>query len=452
VNHRFVMLVALAARAAPAALAACGGTPHATTPPDVEPSTITTTKKPRAATPDHDLERPPRPKLLAIDWSTVRVASDADARALWSRIAITANDWHDKLEEVPRELDRALAIALLREGNFNCVPTKPAGDCVPQVFDIPEPAATAGLADPCFRRLVALWAIERIEDDDVPMVMDGLRKIVALPPPESQLTVAAIKAVPETDPARRFELITTAFKAGQRDIANTALGQLEESYLVDAVTKHHIDGALEMLPASTQRATYLAAIADDKLPTKARTTAISELVAVDDKLGPDLKVALIKATSTADCGVAASAARVLVQQGEPRYAPKRPRASTIAPVLRGLCVLASYEKLQGGAEPSLLPGYLPPKGLERIKITYDALSDVDPDGDGDPHTEHSTDLVPRAEAVMPEIEELTLAMTSCRGVTCRTENHEFVFGFKALGGEQLLWSLAIVERPPCPKT
>ena len=441
-NQRFVMF---------AALVACGGTPQKATEPDVS-SVAAPTKKSKQPQPDPDLERPPRPKLLAIDWSTVRLASDADALALWQRFALTADDWHDKLEEVPRELDRALSIALIRQGNFLCVPATPAGECVRQVFDLPEPAATAGLSDPCFRRLVALWALDKLEEDDVPMVMDGLRKIVALPLPESQLTVAALKLIPDKEPAKRLELIALAYAAGQRDLANDALGQLDEPFLIEAVTKHHIDGALEMLPASTQRATYLTAINDDKLPTKARTTAIAELSALDAKLAVDLRAALVKATATVDCAVAASAARVLVQKGEPKYAPKRPRSAAVAPVLRGLCVLASYEKLQGADEPSLLPSYLPPKGLERVKVTYDALSDIDPDGDGNPHTEQSIDLVPRAEAVMPELDELARALASCKGTTCRTESHEIVFGFRAIGGEQMLHRLDIVERPPCPKT
>lgn len=441
-NHRVVLL---------ALLAACGGTPHVATQPDVEASSPTK-KSGKQPQPDHDLERPPRPKLLAIDWSSVRLASDADALALWKQMAVTADDWHDKLEEVPRELDRALAIAILREGNFTCVPAQPAGDCVPQVFDVPEPAATAGLSDPCFRRLVALWAIEKLEPDDVPSVYDGLKKIVAIPLPESQLTTAALKAIPDSEPAKRLELAALAYAAGQKDIANNALGQLDEPFLIEAVTKHHIDGALEMLPASTQRATYLASVTDDKLPTKARTTAIAELVALDDKLAADVRTALIKATSAADCGVAASAARILVQHGETKYAPKRPRSGQVAPVMRGVCVLASYEKLQGNDEASLLASYLPPKGLERIVITYDALSDTDPDGDGDPHTAHQVDLVPRAEAVLPEIDELIRAMGACKGTICKTENHEITFAFKPVGGEQLLQTIQIAERPPCPKT
>ncbi len=441
-NQRLIMF---------AVLVGCGGTPHTTTEPDVT-SALAPTKKSKQPQPDHDLERPPRPKLLAIDWSTVRLTSDADALALWTKLALTADDWHDKLEEVPRELDRALSIALIRQGNFTCLPAKPAGDCVQQAFDIPEPTGPAGLTDPCFRRLAAMWALAKLEEDDVPMVMDGLRKIAALPPPESQLTVAALKLIPDKEPAKRLELIAIAYAAGQRDLANNALGQLDEPFLIEAVTKHHIDGALEMLPASTQRATYLTSINDDKLPTKARTTAIAELSALDDKLAPDLRIALVKATATVDCSVAASAARVLVQKGEAKYAPKRPRSAVVAPVLRGLCVLASYEKLQGAGEPSLLPSYLPPKGLERVKVTYDVLSDTDADGDGNPHTEQSVELVPRAEAVMPELEEITRAFASCKGTTCRTESHEIRFGFKAIGGEQMLYLLDIVERPPCPKT
>lgn len=403
-------------------------------------------------TPDRDLERPARPKLLSIDWSTVRLTSDADAIALWSRLNLTADDWHDKLEEVPNEFDRGLAVAILKQGNFNCVPARAAGDCVPQVFDIPEPPPTAGLDNPCFRRLVALWAIEQLEAEDVPGVMDGLRKIAALPPPESQLTVAALKAVPEKEPAKRLELIVIAFKAGQRDLANNALGQLDEAFLVEAVTKHHIDGALEMLPVSTQRATYLTALADEQLPAKARTTAINELIAADDKLAPDLKAALVKATTSADCVVAATAARTLSQKGDAKYVPKRPRTTQVATMMRALCVLASYERLQTGDEASLLPTYLPPKGLERIKVTYDALSERDPDGDGNPHTEHTTDLVPKAEAVLPEVEDLEKAMRSCKGQICRSEQHEFTFGFKPVGSELLLTRFEIVERPPCPKT
>ena len=75
------------------ALAACGQTPR-------EASRPTIAAKPSAPVESghlQELERPPPPKLLAIDWSTVDVKSDAAALALWQRIAPTGADHGDKL-------------------------------------------------------------------------------------------------------------------------------------------------------------------------------------------------------------------------------------------------------------------------------------------------------------------------------------------------------------------
>jgi hypothetical protein len=112
-------------------------------------------------------------------------------------------------------------------------------------------------------------------------------------------------------------------------------------------------------------------------------------------------------------------------------------------------VLASYEHLQRSDESSLLATFVPPKGLERIAVAYDALSEVDQDGDGDPHTQRTADLVAREELVLPEIEDLIRAMRRCKGTTCSSDDREFRFSFKALGGELQLYRLEIVERPPC---
>jgi len=432
-------------------LAACGSPPRETLP---SRSPHTPARAPVRGPGEHhdlsELETPPRPKLLAIDWNTTRITSDADALALWSRFGLTGDDFHDKLEEIPRELHRALALALLREGNFTCVPARLPATCQLPVFDVPDPAPTATLKDPCLRRVLAMWAIERLEAEDVPMALDGLRGIVTIPPPESELTVAALKAIPDADQPHRLELVALAYQSGQRELANQNLGNLDEDHLDEAVLKHHIDGALEVLPASTHRATYLAAVADTQMIPKARIQAISELVtASDDKLGPDLEAALIKATATEDCDVAAAAARALVRHGKPKYAPKHPRTTSTAALMRAVCVLASYELMSGNDEASLLPSYVPARGLERMKVTYDALSDTDPDGDGDVHTERNAELVPRKEVVVPEVEDFVRAMRSCKGTTCSSEEHDFKLIWRPVGGELLLYRLEIVERPPC---
>ena len=117
--------------------------------------------------------------------------------------------------------------------------------------------------------------------------------------------------------------------------------------------------------------------------------------------------------------------------------------------MRSLCVLASFEALQRSDEASLLPTYVPPRGLERVVITYDPLSDADSDGDGDPHTTHSAELVPRVDAMLPEIEDLVRAMQHCTGAICVSDDHEFRFVFRTGGGELLLSRIELADRPPC---
>ena len=75
-------------------------------------------------------------------------------------------------------------------------------------------------------------------------------------------------------------------------------------------------------------------------------------------------------------------------------------------MMRAMCVLASYEALQRADEPSFLLGYVPEEGPRASsRVTYDAYSDSDDDGDGDIHTTRTATLVPRDEVVLPEIED-----------------------------------------------
>src|SRR5690606_4123592 len=121
----------------------------------------------------------------------------------------------------------------------------------------------------------------------------------------------------------------------------------------------------------------------------ARVQAISELVdaANGDKLRQPVLAAITRATRSPSCQVAAAAAQYLVRSGQRKFAPARPRNTSPASLMRGLCVLASYELEMRADEPSFLLGYVPKRGLEVVTITYDEYGDVDTDGDGDPRTE-----------------------------------------------------------------
>lgn len=443
-----------------AALTGCGGAAHgpegpaapeaASEAPAQKITERATPEPPRA--PDPDLHRPPRRKLLDIDWTKVALTDDAAARAVWRRIAPTGTDWDDKLQEVPAQAARPLALAVLHGGQFLC--TRPAtGDCARPAYEVDAPAETAGFDDPCLRRLLALWSLDQLEAGDLPAIRDALLEIAQLPPPESQLVEAAIRAVPETDQDTRLALLARAWRAGQRELVGGALGGFDEPHLVAAVRDHHIDPALEILSAEGDRALYLAAVNDDALAARARITAIGDLVALAaasaDKLPADLTAALVTATRARDCSVAAAAARALAQHGDRRFVPKRPRTASTALLMRSLCVLASYEALLDNDEPSLVPDYVPKRGLERMTITFDPLSDDDPDGDGDPHTSHTAELVPRAEVVLPELEDLVRAMQHCTGTICVSDDREFRFVWQRSGGDTLMSRIELADRPPC---
>jgi hypothetical protein len=399
-----------------------------------------------------DLERPALPKLLEIDWATVQLATSADALALWARIAPTGLDWEDKLGELPDAVTGPLARALVEGGNFTCTPPTPNQDCARVPLDVRDPRLSETFADPCLRRLLAIWAIDKLDDADFTKLAPMLRAIVAIPPPESELVGAILASVPETDQALRLDLAAHAWRAGQIDVVNGAVGKLDEAHLVEAVTKHHIEGALEILSAEGHRATYLAAVTDELATPRARTRAMFDLVATDDRPAPDVTAALVKATRAKDCAVAATAARLLQQFGDKRFVPTRPRnATTPDRMLRALCILASYEQQQAADEASHLASYVPKRGLERITITYDPLGEVDEDGDGDVHTKHDALLVTRDQLVLPEIDDMVKAFARCRGTVCKSEDREFRFTFKRIGGQLLLTRLELAERPPCPK-
>ena len=393
---------------------------------------------------DPDLNPPPRPKLLSIDWESVKLDSAADALDLWTKIAPTGTDWDERLEEVPSDgpYARELAIALLDQGNFTCA-AAPTLTCTKVPIDVASPSPSATLADPCLRRLLAMWSIAQLEEADLPRVHDALKAIAAIPPPESQLVAAAFKAIPETDEDGRLELYGIAWNAGQHELVNGVLGTLDEAHLVTAATKLHVDGAFEILPAETHHTEFIHAVTDDQLATSARVGAIVELAAASDKLPTDVHTALVAATKAADCTVAATAARTLDLHGDHKYVPKLPRTRSTDAMMRSMCVLASFEQQQRADEGSYLPGYIPAAGLELVRVTYDSYSD--------PHTESHTDIVKPDEVVLPEIEDLVRAMHHCTGTTCTSDDHEFRFTFKPQAGTMLLTRLEVIERPPCDK-
>nr|HEX4315781.1 hypothetical protein [Kofleriaceae bacterium] len=406
---------------------------------------------------DPDLNPPRSPRLVDVDWATVKVPDEAAALALWKTIAPTGDDWERKLDEVPSQSPaaRQLALALLHGGNFACAAApQHTHNCAAIPADAAAPASTAGLDDPCLRRLLALWALGEVDPADVPALHPTLRALAALPPPESELVAAAIETVPEADQDERLAMMGLAQRAGQLDVVDKELAQLDVPHLMAAVDQLHTPAALDMLSAQDNRDVFLHAISDEHMPTRGRVAAIIEVATADPDLAADARTALVGATASPDCEVAAQAARSLAEHDDTKYEPKRPRGTrTPAQMQRALCVLASYEARQGADEPSLWPSYLPAHGVERVTISYDPLSDTDLDGDGDPHTTHQFAVEARKDAVLPEIADLVKAMRSCTtdatSVTCTSDQHRFKFLLAHSDGELVVRQLAVAENPPC---
>jgi len=392
---------------------------------------------------DPELNHVPPPKLLTIDWSTANLSSDAEALRVWKQIAPTGEDWQQRLDEVPSAATRPLAIALLREGNFECGegPSR-CGHAVALKYS--EPNST--LADPCLRRELAIWSIDQLDPTDVPKVGDALKKLAALPPPESQLVADVIKRVESADPDLRLEVLAIAANAGQHDLVNADLGGFDEAHLITAAQKLHLDGALDGLSAKTQRAVFLKAIADDRLEPTTRAQAMAELVGDDDKLAPDLEKALVAVTKGASCDAAAAAALVLVRHGHPSAVPVRPSTTNPGAIVHGLCVVGAYEAQMRSDEASPLSTFLPAHGLEVMHVIYDAYSDTDADGDGDIHTTHEGQLIPQANATLPESTDFARALQHCAKLTCSTDDHDFKLTLK----NGVFTRVEIIDKPGCP--
>jgi hypothetical protein len=421
------------------AIAGCGGTPR-------EPvaTQIAVTPDAGGHLNDPDLNHTPAPKLLAIDWTSVKLASDADALALWNQIAPTGADWQERLDEIPTPspIRHALALALLRGGNFVCVAPQHVCHAPPDI-DPPHPDAT--FTDPCLRRELALWSIDQLDPEDAPQLRDVLKQLAGLPPPEAQLVADAIQLA-GTDSALTFELMATAWKAGQHDLIGGMMSSLDEPHLIEAATKLHIDGAFDVLTAGAQRAVFLGALTDEQLDWKTRFQAMGEL-ADDDvkKLAPDLVKALVAATKSPSCETAAAAAHLLDRHGEHAYVPFKPATTQPDKLIRGLCVTTAYQQQGHPDERNPFTSFVPKRGLELVTVIYDPYSDVDTDGDGDPHTNRTNDLVEPSRAELPDLPDFLGALRHCAKATCSSDDHDFKLVWK--NGQ--LARLEIIEKPPC---
>ena len=205
-----------------------------------------------------DRSSPSRAKpLLAIDWSAVSLTSDDDALALWQRIAPTGDDWSDKLDEMPGRLaDRRQARARAaprRQLHVHAIAA--SGRLCRRRSMFPNRRRTrtsstracAGCSR-CGRSSSSRTTISRRDATRSRDRRASAAGVAARRRRRSRRSPRPIRIVGSSCSRR-------AYAAGHRELVNGLARHARRSASDrGARTKHHIDGALDVLSAEAHRA------------------------------------------------------------------------------------------------------------------------------------------------------------------------------------------------------
>jgi hypothetical protein len=265
---------------------------------------------------------------------------EAAALALWAQVKPTGADYEDRLSAIPDEeaIRRAMAIALLKQGDFVCKETVDSGSCGEEIVELAPLDDKADLANPCLRRRLALWALGQLDDADVPKLADELIALVKIPAPENELAEAAFEAVPhgETDDLR-LQLIEAAIDADRKPLADEQVAFLEKPASVVAAAKLSLDAAVKRLDEKKDRAVLLAAAADEQLTVETREGVLAQF---SDDQGKDVSAALDTVSGATDCGLAMQAIELLEARGDKSHLPQKPTTARADDYMRMLCLEA----------------------------------------------------------------------------------------------------------------
>lgn len=399
--------------------AACGAAPPpSAAPPKVRvapPPAVLTGPPVEAPLAGLDLSGPHR--VVEVDWSAVRLASDADALALWQRIAPTGLDWELRVAEIPdeRAIVGPLALAQLRHADLSCASVGRNVGCTadPGVYEV---APTATWADPCLQRELALWSVAQLGMPDFVPHQDLLLKLVSRPA-DDDLADAVLSTLEDAASSLRLRLMVAALAAGNRGAVEANLEGLPTDVLSALLLEHHVDGVLERLDVDAMPQTILTAARDRQLAATTQSNALSDLVhwlADRDPEAPptnvsrgDVVLALRQAVADAPCPTATHALELLEELGVQVAAPRRAR--TPAEWRRVACIREAL----GAPLVSLFAA----AGVR----TTERLSPLpDDDGAAAPDLITHDDWAPAELAEVPFGDELFAASTRCRAERCRT--------------------------------
>ena len=360
---------------------------------------------------------------------------DADADAKWRALAPREATWDAQQEQIPEQDRKRLALELLWQGGFRCDRTRDRPHCaLPPEIDPPRP--DEGLEAPCFRRVLAGWALLQLTGSD-PAAWSGIaRSIMSLPAPETELKLQVLEMFAEDAPDQLLGLLAEAARAGfdvTREERTPLIASLPPADQRAAMRKWRVSPRSALEPAelaARDRNAALDEIAAHNIDVETRLAVISALVPDSGPIPEDLHQVMIEAAGDRDCWVAARFGAELAEHGDPRFAPERPRRRDVAANVRVLCMAAF-----NAAGDDSLRGYVPAGGTVEIYHRIDAAR----------HTRSDTSrIVHRNDTYIWESKDLRMAFGNCTTAHCAGGDHvvDLTFAPASDGGLEL----ATIER------
>jgi hypothetical protein len=416
-------------------IAACGPAPRA-------PAPVAAPTPPPPAPPQVDAA-PVDP--LGIDWSTLDYHDDDHALAIWDRLALTGDNWQQRLSLIPDDasaLREALARSLLRQGNFACASTEVRLDCDRTVREFTPVSDSATLTDPCLRRELAFWSLDQLDSTTLQTELAAdLIALATLPPPEEELNRAALARV--DDETLRLQMLDATERAGNETVADESLGNLSQSGLEHAALTLHIDGAVDVLDATESPTFFASALLTKGLRRDTRIRVARDLANVtlaldeSDPARAQVLSALETATRDADCALAGAAtASLATARGRAvRLLPKKPDARAYR---HAFCAA-----LHSGVDTDWLP-FLGASGL--------VIENEEPDDSGTPT--RTIERIKLADLTdLPFSSDLAAALPRCAATAteCRVPGTgtTLQLHWKRAGNRLVLDKLTRREAPGC---
>lgn len=330
---------------------------------------------------------------VATDVPTASLAPPADpaaALALWTTLAPTGANYPEKLASIPDDaaVARPMALALLGAGNFACEKILEADECgvVTRAWEDLDPRA--GLDDPCLRRRLALWALEKIDPGDTPALQAQLAAMARLELPEDELPQAALAAVAGAPEPVRLA-VWDALVDTDREGLISVDADLTEKGLIQAAADIGLDDAALALDPVRHLEVMAGLLGSDGMSDDTRATLLDRL---SDHDHPAITKALVALTADENCGLAMEAALALERKKDASHMPSR---TASADGERALCMLMHDPDIT--RRDRLVAEFIPKAGITVQETIEDPWADAErgdagPDDEEPPEPEKVTDV------------------------------------------------------------